>query len=206
MSRLENGVAVYIGRERLNRLQAVTIGIAGAGGLGSNCAMMLVRSGFKRFVIVDHDHVDESNLNRQCYLPDQVGELKVDALAHNMRAVNSDLVIERRNELVTPENVRTLFQSCDAVVEAFDDPVCKRSLVEELLNEGKLIVAASGIGGCGNGDAIVTRKVRENLYLIGDMETECSMEQPPLAPRVTMAAAKQANVVLSHFLETGEDG
>ena len=62
-----------------------------------------------------------------------------------------------------------------------------------------LVVAASGIGGHGDADAIVTRRVRGNFIVIGDMETECSMEHPPLAPRVALAAAKQADAVLSHF-------
>lgn len=202
MNATEQGIAVHLGAARLRYLQGVTVGIAGAGGLGSNCAMLLVRSGFKRFVLVDFDRVDASNLNRQAYGADQIGQLKVTALAYNLLAVNPDLIIGQRTVRVTPENMETLFAGCDAVIEAFDDPLCKRALVEALVPTGVLVVAASGIGGHGNADAIVTRRVRDNFIMIGDMETECSVEHPPFAPRVALAAAKQADAVLSHFLNT----
>ena len=52
------------------RLKDFRIGIAGAGGLGSNCAMALVRSGITKLIIADFDSVDESNLNRQFYFHD----------------------------------------------------------------------------------------------------------------------------------------
>ncbi|ADU62283.1 MAG: sulfur carrier protein ThiS adenylyltransferase ThiF [Pseudodesulfovibrio sp.] len=200
MNAAEQGIAVHLGAARLRHLQSVTVGIAGVGGLGSNCAMLLARSGFKRFVLVDFDCVDGSNLNRQTYGADQIGQLKVTALSHNLLAVNPDLCIDPRTVRVTPESMEAVFAGCDAVVEAFDDPQCKRALVEALVPTGVLVVAASGIGGHGNADAIVTRRVRDNFIMIGDMETECSAEHPPLAPRVALAAAKQADAVLSHFL------
>ena len=43
------------------------IGIAGAGGIGSNVAVNLVRSGVDNFIIADFDKIEESNLNRQYY-------------------------------------------------------------------------------------------------------------------------------------------
>ena len=49
------------------------IGIAGLGGLGSNIAMMLARSGIRHFVLADFDTVDESNLNRQHYFSAESG-------------------------------------------------------------------------------------------------------------------------------------
>nr|WP_321514049.1 sulfur carrier protein ThiS adenylyltransferase ThiF [uncultured Pseudodesulfovibrio sp.] len=200
MNRTEQGIAAYLGEDRLAFLQTVSVGIAGAGGLGSNCAVHLVRSGFKRFVLVDFDKVEPSNLNRQAYMAQQVGEYKVEALAANMLAINPDLDLESCIGRVTGEDMAELFAECDVVVEAFDDPEAKKALVETMLPKGVLVVAASGMGGTGNSDAMITRKVRDNFYLIGDGVTECTDENPPLSPRVGIAAAKQADVVLSHFL------
>ena len=53
-------------------LERARIGIAGAGGLGSNCAMHLVRAGVRRLVVADFDVVGESNLNRQFFFRDQL--------------------------------------------------------------------------------------------------------------------------------------
>ena len=41
------------------------IGIAGAGGIGSNVAVHLVRSGVESIKIADFDTIEKSNLNRQ---------------------------------------------------------------------------------------------------------------------------------------------
>lgn len=201
MNRTEKGIALYLGEERLKYLQTVTVGIAGAGGLGSNCAMHLVRSGFRRFVIADFDRVDHSNLNRQAYRLDQVGQLKVMALSKNMLAVNPDLELDLRTTDITPDNMKAIFMDCDVVVEAFDAPMFKKALVEAYLSTDKVVVSASGMGGTGNTDAMVTRRVRDNFYMIGDMETECSMEDPPFSPRVGIAAAMQADAVFHHYLE-----
>lgn len=204
MNQCEKGIAVYLGEERLKFLQNVVVGIAGAGGLGSNCAMHLVRSGFKRFVIVDFDEVDASNLNRQCFCLSQVGKPKVDALAENMRSVNPDVEITGVNVRLDMDNILPTFSRCDVIVEALDTPHCKKGLVEAFLPTKRLVVTASGICGTGDADAIVTRKVRDTLYMIGDMESECSQEMPPLAPKVTVAAAKQSDVVLKYFLDLYE--
>jgi sulfur carrier protein ThiS adenylyltransferase len=51
----------YYTDEQYAKIRGVRIGIAGAGGLGSNCAINLVRSGFEDFVIADFDVVEASN-------------------------------------------------------------------------------------------------------------------------------------------------
>ena len=61
---LHTGLARYLGSEQLEALRAARVGIAGAGGLGSNAALMLARSGIGNLVLVDDDVVDASNLNR----------------------------------------------------------------------------------------------------------------------------------------------
>lgn len=69
-------------------LGSKTIGIAGCGGLGSNCAAALTRVGVGALVIADFDVIVESNLNRQYYFHDQIGMLKVFALKQNLLMIN----------------------------------------------------------------------------------------------------------------------
>lgn len=194
------GLARYISPAVQQQLAEVRVGIAGAGGLGSNCAMLLVRSGFKRLRIVDWDRVEASNLNRQFYFLHQIGAYKVDALAHNLQWIAPDVCCETLVERVCEENVAALFQECDVIVEAFDDPASKQLLVSEYLRSGKLLVAASGLAGSGGTDLIRTRKLRDQFVFIGDLETAVSVAHPPLAPRVMVAAAKQADAVLDYYL------
>ena len=67
----------YLTPEERAVLESVRVGIAGAGGLGSNCAMHIVRAGVTHLTVVDFDVVNESNLNRQFFFRDQIGMKKV---------------------------------------------------------------------------------------------------------------------------------
>lgn len=200
MNDFEQALADILGPENLARIQKVKVGIAGAGGLGSNCALFLARSGFKKFKIADFDLVEYSNLNRQFYFAGQVGRPKVEALKENLLQVNPALEIETLAVKIEQENAREMFTDCDALVEALDRAEYKKMLVEAYLNSGKLLVAASGLAGWGLSDGIRTSRVRENFYLVGDLVSEVQPGRPALAPGVNVAAAKQADVVLSCFL------
>jgi len=202
MNVFEKGICGYIGEERLEIIQKVKIGIAGAGGLGSNCAFNLVRSGFKRLKIVDFDIVEPSNLNRQFYFLDQLNIPKVDALKSNLLRINPDLEIEAINTMIERKNIKQIFKECDIVVEAFDKTMYKTMIAESFFSSGKLLVCASGIGGWGKSDDIVVKKVHENFYVVGDFVSEVDENLLPISPRVNIVAAKQADIVLSRVLES----
>ncbi|HPD01530.1 MAG TPA: sulfur carrier protein ThiS adenylyltransferase ThiF, partial [Acetivibrio sp.] len=154
MNEFLKGLVSYIGEERLERLKKVKVGIAGAGGLGSNCAISLVRSGFHKFKIVDFDVVEPSNLNRQFFFLNQLGMPKVLALRENLKRINPDIKIEAIQQKVQKSNAKELFDDCDVVVEAFDRVPCKTMMVEEFISSGKFFVCASGLAGWGNSDEI----------------------------------------------------
>lgn len=194
------GLARYLSPDEIARIKDTRVGIAGAGGLGSNCACLLARSGFCDFTIADHDVVDLSNLNRQFFFANQVGAPKVEALRANLEAINPDVHVRALQTKVTPENVRALFEDCHVVIEAFDSADAKRMLVEAYLGSGRFLVAASGLGGCGGSDRITVHRMRDDFYMVGDLTTAVSPECPPLAPCVMIAAAKQADLVLEHVI------
>ena len=200
----EEAVAAALGPDNLKKIQQVTVGIAGAGGLGSNCAVNLVRSGFQKFVIVDFDKIEYSNLNRQFYFYHQVGRSKVEALQENLLAINPNLQLEMIQVKIEEDNMEAIFKECHIIVEAFDQAYYKKMLVEQYINTDKLVVSASGIAGWGNSDEIKVHKIKEKLYVIGDLSSEVSKELPPCAPRVSIAAAKQGDIILDYVLKGGK--
>jgi sulfur carrier protein ThiS adenylyltransferase len=206
MNRFEQGLTRYFAPSDLKKIRRRKIGIAGAGGLGSNCAMNLLRSGFHDFVIADHDRIDESNLNRQFFFLEQTGSFKVSALRENLLKINPDASVSAFSERIDPSNMERLFGECDVIVEAFDDPAAKKLIVEHFIHSGKLVVAASGIAGCGSTDGIQTRKINDTFYIVGDFVSESSEALPPYSPGVSIAAAKQADIVLTHTLNQGTQG
>jgi len=97
------------------------VGIAGAGGLGSNVAAMLIRSGVGKLIIADFDTVSIPNLGRQFFFKDQAGMPKVEALRDNLLRIEPDAVLQMHCVKISPENIPLLFSTCDVVVEAFDE-------------------------------------------------------------------------------------
>ena len=190
----------YLGVAERARIEAARVGVAGAGGLGSNCLAHLVRCGVRRFVIADFDTVSESNLNRQFFFADQLGMPKDEAVAANLRRINPALELELYPERVTAENAVRRFGSCDVTVEAFDDPDAKTMLIRALLPLGRPVVAASGIAGWGRSNAMRVQRIGKQLYMAGDRATGISEETPPYSPRVGIAAAQQANTVMALIL------
>lgn len=199
-SALAQGLRAHFSERDLARLAAVRVGIAGAGGLGSNVALLLARSGVRRLVVVDGDNVEPSNLNRQGYWPEDLGRPKVLALRDRLLALEPELELEVRHQWLSPASAPSLFQDCPIVVEALDEAVLKADFCAALLGKGFFVVAASGLGGCGLGPMTV-RRLGDNFVCVGDFVTTADNAAPPLAPRVTLAAALQADAVLAKILE-----
>lgn len=193
-------VNTYLNERERRILESAVVGIAGAGGLGSNCAMHLVRAGVKKLVIADFDVVGESNLNRQFFFRDQLGRKKVDALAENLLRIEPDLSLDLRDVRLAPDNIDWTFSGCSVIVEAFDSADAKSMLLHALLPLGKPIVSASGIAGWGRSLAIGQRRIGKNLILIGDTSSDVSNGLAPFSPRVGIAAAMEANAVVSLLL------
>jgi sulfur carrier protein ThiS adenylyltransferase len=183
--------------EVLAILRRSSVGIAGAGGLGSNVAVALARAGIGRLVIADFDRIEPSNLNRQQYFVDQVGDRKVEALRENLLAINPYSIYEVHDVRVSRKNAAKIFERVDVLVEAFDKAEAKEMLIEASLARfpGRPIVAASGLAGYGRNKKLHTRRMG-NLYICGDEESQPPRGVSPMAPRVALVAAMQANLVV----------
>ncbi len=182
-------------------LKTRKVGIAGCGGLGSNCAVALARVGLGTLVIADFDRVSKSNLNRQYYFLDQVGMKKTVALKDNIGRINPDVKIIAHDIRLAPENIASVFTGCDVIVEAFDLADQKEMIIETVLSEMPFVPLVIGLGmaGWGKNNTLHCRKA-DNIYICGDEISEIGQELPPIAPRVGMVANMQANVVMEILL------
>ena len=189
----------YLTPEERAVLESARVGIAGAGGLGSNCAMHLVRSGVKHITIADFDVVNESNLNRQFFFRDQIGQKKVEAVKANLLRIEPDADIRAVDIRLDASSAREVFADCDIVVEAFDVVDAKVMLVSSFASSGKKLVTASGLAGWGRSNEMRVRKMG-NIVAVGDGETAVGANAAPASPRVGIAAAMQANAVVAMLL------
>jgi sulfur carrier protein ThiS adenylyltransferase len=179
-------------------LSKFKVGIAGAGGLGSNCAVALARSGVGTLVIVDFDVIEEANLNRQYYFTDQIGMNKTIALKENISRINPCTFVITHQVKLDRGNIIQIFSGCDIIVEAFDSSSMKEMLIETVQVEmpGIPMVIGSGMAGWGKTNDLRYRKIDDTLYVCGDESSEVSDDLPPVAPRVAIVANMQANVVI----------
>ncbi|OQY07556.1 MAG: thiamine biosynthesis protein ThiF [Planctomycetales bacterium 4572_13] len=180
-----------------HELKSAVVGIAGLGGLGSNVAVSLTRLKVGKLILADFDAVEESNLNRQNYFPDQIGQHKVDASLTNLRRINPEADLEGHKVRLTPEKILTLFDGCDVIAECFDRADQKQMLVETVLSKtkGVVVVSVSGLAGYGRSNEIVTRRISDRLILVGDTVSGAGPGVPLTAPRVGVAAYHQANAI-----------
>jgi len=178
-----------------------TVGIAGCGGLGSNCAVALARTGIGKLIIADFDVIIMNNLNRQYYFFNQLGYKKVHALKENIRMVDPAVQVVPYDLKLTPKDIVSIYKDCDVIIEAFDLAEMKQMLIETVQAEMPDIPLIVGLGmaGFGKNEIIGTRKIG-NLYICGDEISEISADLPPIAPRVGIVAYMQANQALEILL------
>ena len=190
-------------RDMQEKLRGARVAVAGLGGLGSNIAVMLARSGIGKLLLVDFDTVDVTNLNRQMYLIPQLGKPKAEALPEILNQINPYIEYESVCVRVTPENVKELFGTYAIVCEAFDKPDQKAMLVRELLSQcpETTVVSGNGMAGCGDVNEIQTAQVMRRLYVCGDRKTDVGNGTGLMAPRVAACAAHQANKVIQLLME-----
>jgi len=186
-----------------DHLKNFRVGIAGAGGLGSNCAASLARTGVGTLVIADFDRVEQSNLSRQYYFQGQAGMLKTEALKENLVRIRSEIKVLTFHVRLDRENIPSVFSGCDVIVEAYDRSDMKEMIVETVQNEmpGIPLIVGSGLAGWGRNEILGFRKIDETLYICGDEMTEASDDLPPMAPRVGIVANMQANAVVEILLK-----
>ena len=189
-----------------NHLSKFRIGIAGAGGLGSNCAVALDRSGVGTLVIADFDMVEEINLNRQYYFSDQVGMMKTDAIKYNIKHVNPGILVITHQIKLDRINLSEVFSGCNIIIEAFDNAAMKEMLIETVQTNmpGIPLIVGSGMAGWGKTNELKCRKIDETLYVCGDESSEVSDNLPPLAPRVGIVANMEANLAIEILMNISD--
>jgi sulfur carrier protein ThiS adenylyltransferase len=189
-------------------LKSKTVGIAGCGGLGSNCAVALARVGIGKLIIADFDVIIESNLNRQYFFYDQIGQKKVFALAENIHKINPFTHVVPFDVNLGPSEIVTVFEGCDLIVEAFDQAEMKEMIIETVITRLPMtpLIVGNGMAGFGKSNQLKVEKISETLYVCGDGFHEISNDLPPLAPRVGIVSNMQANLALQLLLgNTNQD-
>lgn len=185
----------------LEKLKKTKICILGLGGLGSNVAALLARAGIGYLKLVDFDVVEASNLNRQQYRVSHIGMKKTKAIKNIIKEINPFVKVDILDTKVDKENISSIVKDIKIIVEAFDRAETKAMAIEKLLtNKNKIVISASGMAGLSSSNEIITRRVRDNFYLIGDNYSDYEEYSGIMSTRVMICAAHQANMALRLIL------
>lgn len=137
-----------VGPDWVNRLQNKKVAVFGLGGVGSYVVEALVRNGIGEIVLIDHDVVDLTNLNRQLYaLHSTIGMNKVDVAKARCLDINPNLKITTYQTFYLPDQGQEdMFSNCDFVVDAIDTVKAKLALIENCNQLGIKIISSMGTG------------------------------------------------------------
>lgn len=137
---------LLIGPQAVDKLSRSTVIVVGLGGVGSYAAEALARSAIGRLILVDHDTVNPSNINRQLIaLTSTLGRSKVEVMRERALDINPRCEVIAhflRYEAETHDKIFTIRP--DYVVDAIDSVPAKIALISRCVNDGVPIVSSMG--------------------------------------------------------------
>lgn len=149
LERRFGGLARLYGAAGYERLRAARVAVVGLGGVGSWAVEALARSGVAELVLIDLDHVAESNINRQVQaLSGTLGQSKVQALAERIHNIHPGCRVRGVEEFVDASNWPALLpQPVDALIDACDQVRAKAAMAGWALRERVPMVCVGAAGG-----------------------------------------------------------
>jgi tRNA A37 threonylcarbamoyladenosine dehydratase len=131
------------------RLRGARIAVVGLGGVGSWVVEALARSGVAGLVLIDYDHVAESNVNRQVQaLTATLGQAKGGALRERVHEIHPGCDVRVIDDFATPENWPGLLdRPVDALIDACDQARSKGALAAWALATRVPMVCVGAAGG-----------------------------------------------------------
>ena len=147
MGQFERAFAL-LGETGFERLQKAKVMILGLGGVGSYVCEALVRAGVGTFILVDHDVIEMSNLNRQLFATHEtIGRLKVDVAKERVLTINPQAQIQTISKAFSPDNQADFdLTEKDYVIDAIDMVTAKIALAETCFQKNIPLISAMGTG------------------------------------------------------------
>lgn len=187
-----------LGVEGQEKLLASHALIVGAGGLGSPAALYLGSAGVGRITVVDHDVVDETNLQRQiAHNLARVGHPKAESVREAIAAINPDPVVTTITQRADAALLDTLVVQADVVLDCTDNFATRHAINRACVQHGKPLVSGAAIRMDGQLSVYDTREAANPCYACvfpedsGVEETRCAT-MGVFAPLVGIVGTLQA--------------
>src|SRR5699024_2971780 len=139
---------LLLGTEGMDRLRHSCVTVLGVGGVGSHCIEALARSGVGHLILVDHDKVSLTNINRQSIaLHSTVGQYKTKVMKAKIADISPEIQVMTYEEFVLEENLEQVFEiRPDYIVDAIDTVTAKLSVAEYAKEHQIPLISSMGTG------------------------------------------------------------
>jgi molybdopterin/thiamine biosynthesis adenylyltransferase len=115
-------VMAEIGPNGQSRLRDSKVAVVGLGGLGSVSSLYLALAGVGKLTLIDQDTVELTNLHRQAlYSLKDLRHPKVEVAADRLISLNPEVEIEAIAENINDENVDSILENSDCIVDGLDN-------------------------------------------------------------------------------------
>ena len=183
--------------------------VIGAGGLGSPVALYLGTAGVGRITIVDNDHVDLTNLQRQiAHDMSRLGSPKAASAAQSIAEINPEVNVVALHERANAERLDELVASADVVLDCCDNFATRHAVNAACVKHQKPLVSGAAIGFDGQISVYDTRQAQAPCYAClfppeaGFEEARCAT-MGVFAPLVGIIGSMQAAEALKLLVGTG---
>ncbi len=176
-----------IGGPGQQKLKKASILVVGAGGLGAPALLYLAAAGVGRLVVVDHDTVSLSNLQRQViHLTAAIGRPKTESAGEMVAALNPHVAFVGIDGRITADNALAMVSDVDVVIDGSDNFATRYLVSDACVLAGRTLVTAA----LGRFDATVTTIRAHETTADGTANPtyRCLFPEPPPAGTVPTCA------------------
>ena len=135
-----------VGETNFKKIQEKTVLIVGLGGVGGYATESLVRSGIKNLILIDHDKIDITNINRQIIsTSNNIGNNKVDEFKKRILEINPECNIITHNLFLDNSSKDILNNyKIDYIIDCCDSIEAKKLLIDYSLEKNIKLISSMG--------------------------------------------------------------
>lgn len=135
-----------VGETNFNKIKEKTVLIVGLGGVGGYATESLIRSGIHNLILIDHDTIDITNLNRQIISTNNnIGNSKVDEFKKRILDINPDCNIITHKLFLDRTNYTIIDNyQIDYIIDCCDSVDTKKLLIDYSLTKNIKLISSMG--------------------------------------------------------------
>lgn len=139
---------LLIGKEAIQKLQQAKIAIFGIGGVGSFVVEALARAGIGELVLIDHDRIAESNINRQIHATHEtIGKYKVEEMEKRIKQIYPECKVRTYKVFYQPNSKEKIIdETFNYIIDAVDNVTAKLFIIEQAKKYKIKVISSMGTG------------------------------------------------------------